>query len=182
METVSKKKVKLNRIQLLILYFFLFAFLGWVMETLYAIYNLGHFVKRGFLYGPICPIYGYGALILIIILSKYRKSSFKLFVYSIIIFTVFEYIVSFGLDALFGLKWWDYSERFLNLNGRISIFHSSAWGFIAILFINHIYPFVKKHVNIILAKIPHKIQIAIISVIGTVFIADTVLSCIRYII
>ncbi len=47
METVSKKKVKLNRIQLLILYFFLFAFLGWVMETLYAIYNLGHFVKRG---------------------------------------------------------------------------------------------------------------------------------------
>lgn len=57
METVSKKKVKLNRIQLLILYFFLFAFLGWVMETLYAIYNLGHFVKRGFLYGPICPIY-----------------------------------------------------------------------------------------------------------------------------
>ena len=63
METVSKKKVKLNRIQLLILYFFLFAFLGWVMETLYAIYNLGHFVKRGFLYGPICPIYGYGVLI-----------------------------------------------------------------------------------------------------------------------
>lgn len=47
METVSKKKVKLNRIQLLILYFFLFAFLGWVMETLYAIYNLGHFVKEG---------------------------------------------------------------------------------------------------------------------------------------
>lgn len=73
METVSKKKVKLNRIQLLILYFFLFAFLGWVMETLYAIYNLGHFVKRGFLYGPICPIYGYGALMLIIFFNKYQN-------------------------------------------------------------------------------------------------------------
>lgn len=73
METVSKKKVKLNRIQLLILYFFLFAFLGWVMETLYAIYNLGHFVKRGFLYGPICPIYGYGALMLIIFLINTKN-------------------------------------------------------------------------------------------------------------
>ena len=173
---------KLSRKCVYIIYFFLFAFMGWAMETFYCAYEMGYFSKRGFLYGPICPIYGYGALILIIILSKYRKGSFKLFFYSIIIFTVFEYIVSFGLDALFGLKWWDYSERFLNLNGRISIFHSFAWGFIAILFINHIYPFIKKHVNIILSKIPHKIQIAIISVIGTVLIADTVLSCIRYII
>ena len=65
MENTLKKKVKLNRFQILILYFLLFACIGWIMETLYAIYNLGHFVKRGFLYGPICPIYGYGALILI---------------------------------------------------------------------------------------------------------------------
>ncbi len=57
METVSKKKVKLNRIQLLILYFFLFAFLGWVMETLYAIYNLGHFVKKRVPIWSYLPLY-----------------------------------------------------------------------------------------------------------------------------
>ena len=72
MENTLKKKVKLNRFQILILYFLLFACIGWIMETLYAIYNLGHFVKRGFLYGPICPIYGYGALILIMFFYKYK--------------------------------------------------------------------------------------------------------------
>ena len=135
METVSKKKVKLNRIQLLILYFFLFAFLGWVMETLYAIYNLGHFVKRGFLYGPICPIYGYGALMLIIFFNKYKKHNFKLFIYSAVVFSAFEYFVSYILDAMFAMHWWDYTNEFFNLNGRISIFYSFAWGIIAILFI-----------------------------------------------
>lgn len=173
---------KLSRHYIYIIYFFIFAFLGWIMETFYCAYVMGYFSKRGFLYGPICPIYGYGALILIIILNKYRKNSIKLFFSSVAIFTFFEYIVSFGLDALFGLKWWDYSERFLNINGRISIFHAFAWGFIAILFINHLYPFIKKHVNLILAKIPHKIQVTAISTVLVVFIADTVLSCIRYII
>ena len=173
---------KLSRHCIYIIYFFTFAFLGWIMETFYCAYVMGYFSKRGFLYGPICPIYGYGALILIIILSKYRKNSIKLFFSSVAIFTFFEYIVSFGLDALFGLKWWDYSERFLNINGRISIFHAFAWGFIAILFINHLYPFIKKHVNLILAKIPHKIQVTAISTVLVVFIADTALSCIRYII
>ena len=119
---------KLSRHCIYIIYFFTFALLGWIMETFYCAYVMGYFSKRGFLYGPICPIYGYGALILIIILSKYRKNSIKLFFSSVAIFTFFEYIVSFGLDALFGLKWWDYSERFLNINGRISIFHAFAWG------------------------------------------------------
>ena len=73
--TSIKSKPKLNRVQICILYFFLFAFIGWLMETLYAIYNLGHFTKRGFLYGPICPIYGYGALMLILFLGKYRKNN-----------------------------------------------------------------------------------------------------------
>ena len=134
---------KLSRHYIYIIYFFTFALLGWIMETFYCAYVMGYFSKRGFLYGPICPIYGYGALILIIILSKYRKNSIKLFFSSVAIFTFFEYIVSFGLDALFVIK---------------------------------------KHVNLILAKIPHKIQVTAISTVLVVFIADTVLSCIRYII
>ena len=140
-----KKKVKLNRIQIFILYFFIFAFLGWLMETLYAIYNLGHFTKRGFLYGPICPIYGFGAL-----------------------------------DALFSMHWWDYTNEFFNLNGRISIFYSFAWGIIAIIFINHIYPFLKKRVNLILSKIPYRLQLCIVYVFTAIWGVDTVLSFIRY--
>lgn len=180
--TSIKSKPKLNRAQVCILYFFLFAFIGWLMETLYAIYNLGHFTKRGFLYGPICPIYGYGALILILFLGKYRKNNFKLFIYAAVLFSVFEYIASYALDALFSMHWWDYSNEFFNLNGRISIFYSFAWGIIAILVINFIYPFFKKKINIILSKIPYSIQITIVYVLFAIFVTDTVLSFIRYLV
>src|SRR5699024_7994651 len=108
-----------------------------------------HFTKRGFLFGPLCPIYGFGALILIMFFSTYKKHNLKLFFYAAIVFSVFEYLVSYGMEALFSLKWWDYTAEFMNLNGRISIFYSFAWGIIAILVINFIYPFFKKKVNLI---------------------------------
>ncbi len=177
----KSKKVKLNRKQILILYFFIFAFIGWIMETLYAIYNLGCFTKRGFLYGPICPIYGFGALILILFLAKYRKDNFKLFVYAVILFSTFEYFVSYGLDALFAMHWWDYTNDFFNLNGRISIFYSFSWGIIAIIFINHIYPFFKKKINLCLSKIPYSIQITAIYLLCFLWAIDTIVSFIRYI-
>ncbi len=174
------KKIKLNRIQTLIMYFFIFAFLGWVMETLYSIYSLGYFTKRGFLYGPICPIYGFGALMLILFLAKYRNNNLKLFIYAAIIFSAFEYVVSYGLDALFAMHWWDYTNEFFNLNGRISIFYSFAWGIIAIIFINHVYPFLKKKINLILAKIPYIVQVSVLYLLCGVWMVDTVASFIRY--
>lgn len=174
------QKLKLSRFELYVLYFFIFAFIGWLMETIYAIFTLGHFVKRGFLYGPICPIYGFGALMLILFLAKYRKNNLKLFLYAAIIFSAFEYVVSYGLDALFAMHWWDYTNEFFNLNGRITLSFSVAWGIIAILFINHIYPFLKKKVNLVLSKIPYGLQITIVRVFSLIFVIDTVSSFIRY--
>ncbi len=180
-EKVHKKELtKLNKFQTYTLYFFLFAFLGWCMETIYAIIVLGHFTKRGFLYGPLCPIYGYGALILIAFLGKYRNQAFKLFIYSAVIFSVFEYMASYVLEVLFHSYWWDYTNDFFNLNGRISIFYSLAWGIIAIIFVGHLYPFLKKKVNLVLSKIPYQIKIFLLYSICIIFIVDTILSCIRY--
>lgn len=175
------KQKKLSKLQNLILYFFIFAFLGWILETLYGFYELGHFTKRGFLYGPICPIYGYSAVILLTTLKKYKNNSIKLFLYSIVIFSAFEYAVSFMLDALFAAQWWDYTQDFFNLNGRISIFYSVAWGIIAILFINHIFPFVEKKVNSILNDVPFLLQSIVLNTLSIVFLVDTFLSCVRYI-
>ena len=132
------------------------------------------------MYGPICPIYGYGALILIMFFYRYKNHNFKLFIYAAVIFSVFEYSVSYILDAMFAMHWWDYTNEFFNLNGRISIFYSFAWGIIAILFINHIYPFFKKHVNIILSKIPYAMQIILLYTFLLLFIVDTIASCVRY--
>ena len=170
---------KLPRVYLYFIYFILFAFIGWLLETCFSFYALGHFTKRGFHYGPLCPIYGWGALILIMFFGRYRKNNLKLFIYAAIVFTAFEYLVSYGMEALFSLKWWDYTEEFMNLNGRVSIFYTFAWGIIAILFINFIYPFFKKKLNILLSKIPYKVQVTIVYILFTVFITDTVLSCIK---
>ena len=133
-----KNKKRLPRVYLYFIYFLVFAIIGWLIETAYSFYSLGHFTKRGFLYGPLCPIYGWGAIILIMFFSTYKKKNFKLFVYAAIIFSLFEYLVSFGMEALFSLKWWDYTNEFLNLNGRVSIFYSFAWGIIAAM---HLSPF-----------------------------------------
>ena len=97
-------KKKLPRIYLYFIYFLIFAIIGWLLETCFSFYSLGHFTKRGFLFGPLCPIYGWGALILIMFFSTYKKHNLKLFIYSALIFTVFEYLVSFGMEALFSLK------------------------------------------------------------------------------
>jgi len=179
-EILKKETKKLNKFQIYTLYLFIFSILGWCMETLYAFILSGHFVNRGFLYGPLCPIYGFGALILIIFLEKYKNNKFKLFTYAAIICSIFEYLVSYILEVLFHSYWWDYTNDFLNLNGRISIFYTLAWGVIAIIFIGYIYPFFKKKLDTILSKIPYKVKNAIINLTYIIFIIDIVLSCIKY--
>ena len=163
-----------------LLYFLIYACIGWLLETFYAVGTLGYFVKRGFLFGPLCPIYGFGGVILYSLLAKYKKSPLKLFFYSAIVFSAFEYVVSYCLDALFSMHWWDYTNEFFNLNGRISIFYSFAWGIIAIIFINHVYPFLKKKINLILAKIPYIIQCSTLYLLCLIWLVDTVASFIRY--
>jgi uncharacterized membrane protein len=154
--------------------------MGWLLETGYAFCTLGHFVKRGFLYGPLCPIYGYGAVILISCLQQYKTKPLKMFIYSSIIFSVFEYIAGFALEALFSLRWWDYTYDFMNLNGRISIFFAFAWGIIALIFINFVHPFFERKTNKILAKIPVKLQLAFLDIAFTILVVDTILSSIKY--
>lgn len=180
MEKLSKKETNILNIRFLLLYFFIYAILGWILETLYALETLGYFVKRGFLYGPICPIYGWGAVILISCLKKYKSKPLKLFICSAVIFSIFEYIAGFALDALFADKWWDYTTEFMNLNGRISLFFSFAWGFIALIFIHFVHPFVEKITKKILKKIPINIQIIFINIIVATWIVDTILSTLKY--
>lgn len=180
---IKEKEVKkLSSFNYIILLFFIYAFIGWLLETCYAIYNFGFFVKRGFLFGPICPIYGFGAVIMVKYLEKYKNNSLKLFLYSIVVFSVFEYLVSYALDALFSGKWWDYSNEFFNLNGRISIFYSSVWGIFAIMFVNHIHPFIKKYVYKILSKIPYYAQIFVLYLFTVIYFFDTALSIIKYLV
>ena len=170
------EKLSLKNFQSLTIYFIIYSFIGWVMESSYALYYTRHFVNRGFLFGPLCPLYGYGAIILILFFKNYKKHSLKLFFYASFIFSVFEYITSYVLDALFKLKWWDYTNDFLNINGRVSLFYSVIWGIAAILFLNHVHPFISKKVDKLIDKISDKYKIILVSIFIVLLISDTTLS------
>ena len=112
----------------------------------------GHFVKRGFLFGPICPIYGFGAVILLLVTQTMYKKPFQKFLIATIAFTVFEYIVSLVLEMLFGLRWWDYSNDFLNIQGRVSLLYSIFWGIAGVILLEKLHPFIQNKLQNITTK------------------------------
>ena len=155
-------------------YFIIYSFLGWLMEIIYVSLLNGHYTNRGFLFGPICPIYGYGIVILILLVSKYKNNIIKLFFSSFFILSILEYIVSFALETLFKEHWWQYESYLLDLNGRICLVHSVLWGILSIIFFKLIHPIVTKTIN----KLSNKIQYPIVTLLILVYIVDTSLSII----
>lgn len=108
--------------------FVIFGFCGWLWESvLYTILS-GKFENRGFLYGPLCPIYGFGANIAAALFGSYVGRPLKLFLVCMVSSAILEYLTSFVLEKFFGARWWDYSTIPLNLNGRICLSCSIAFG------------------------------------------------------
>lgn len=173
---------KLSTKEKLILYFIVYSFIGWCLETFYAFCVFGCFVKRGFLLGPVCPIYGFGAILLIINLSKIKKNNIIKFLVAMIVFSLFEFSASWMLETLFHQRWWDYSNAFLNVQGRICLSFSILWGIIGLLFINVIHPFISNHVEGKLKRKNTAIQRTIIYSIGFLMLIDMVASSIIHII
>lgn len=171
---------KLTQKQKLVLYFFIYSFLGWILETIYCIVTLGVFNKRGFLYGPVCPIYGFGAIILILCLNNIKTNTIGKFFIGMIAFTIFEYIVSLLLETLFGLRWWDYTNEALNFQGRVSLSFSIAWGIIGVIFVEKIHPFVKSKVKKITFLWSKKKFITIIIILVCIIVVDCIFSVLKY--
>ena len=104
-----------------ILIFFIFSFIGWLVEVLEGLINKRGFINRGFLVGPICPIYGVSCITMLIILNNYENDYIVLFVLGMLICTLIEYITSLILEKIFNTRWWDYSDHKINLNGRVCL-------------------------------------------------------------
>lgn len=111
-----------------LIYFFVFySFAGWCLEVLYYFKNERRFVNRGFLYGPFCPIYGFGVLFLVVFLDNYKHNIFALFFLACFFTTVLEYITGFVLEKAFKTKWWDYTDDPFNIHGRVCLLYSLLW-------------------------------------------------------
>lgn len=158
-------------------YFIIYSVIGYIIETLFGMVTKGVWESRqSFLYGPFCAIYGLGAVVMILALKYFNKNYNTLFIGGFIVGSIVEYIVSWYGDVFLNVKWWDYSDMPLNINGRICVFFSLFWGFLAIYLMAYANPRVDRLINRIKGKFALK-KLKVITMIIIVFMfVDCVLT------
>ena len=124
----------------LFLYFVLYSFLGWVMETCYCSLMEHRLVPRGFLYGPVCPIYGGGVTLMILFFTPLKKNLVLFYVVAVVVMTSWEYLVGWVLEVTTHVKYWDYSRYKFNLKGRVCLWVALTWGVLSYIVIFFIHP------------------------------------------
>ena len=162
----------IEKLSLLFLLFITYSFIGWCMEVGCKLVELKKFINRGFLIGPYCPIYGWGCILIIILLNKYTNDPLVLFIMAIVICSILEYFTSYFMEKLFKARWWDYSRRKFNINGRICLETMIPFGLLGCLIMYFVNPFFVS----IYSKIPSNILIIISSVLFTIFLTDNIIS------
>lgn len=151
-----------------ILYFFVYGVLGWCTEVAFAAWKEHRFVNRGFLNGPICPIYGIGVGVVVQFLSPYKSNLILLYITSVVLVTTLEWLTGFVLEKVFHNKWWDYSNMPLNLNGYVCLPFSLIWGVACVAIVDFIHPLIHGG----LTHIPFILGIILIVVFGAAVFAD----------
>ena len=136
----------------LIIYFFIYSFLGWISECIYCTIGNKKVVNRGFLNGPICPIYGFGATILIFTLKNKPQGIISLLICAIVLTSILEYVTGYILEKTLHTTWWDYSNKRFNIKGRICLKNSILFGIMSVVLMKIIQPEVVSFVENISTK------------------------------
>lgn len=156
-------------------YFVIYSLLGWLLESTYRTILEKKIINTGFLKGPFCPIYGFGAIIIIIFFSSFQDNVLALFLVSVIILSLWEYLVGVALEKMFKTKYWDYSNHKFNYKGRICLTNSIEWGILGVIFIKFIHPAIENLLNQVDSIY---INIAVIF-ISLILIIDAIISIIK---
>ncbi|MDR5658461.1 putative ABC transporter permease [Serpentinicella sp. ANB-PHB4] len=155
----------------LLFHFIIYAFLGWCIEVMYQYKKHRRFINRGFLYGPLCPIYGSGAVLLLFFLHDV-SSLFLLFIGGFLIATFLELITGYLLEVFFETRWWDYSNEKFNLWGYVSLKFSVYWGLLTIVFVKQVHPFIEY----LISYIPESLVSSIYTVFLIILSVDTTIT------
>jgi len=147
---------------------FVYGFFGWCSEVAFAAVKERKFVNRGFLNGPLCPIYGIGVTAIVTLMDAYMDNLLLLFLLSGILVTALEWVTGFLLEVLFHHKWWDYSKMPLNLNGYVCLPFSLLWGAACTLIVKYIHPLLWK----LLSLIPLWLGIFLLGVLSAALAVD----------
>ena len=155
-----------------ILYFFVYGFLGWCTEVIFAAFKQHRFVNRGFLNGPICPIYGVGVTLVIACLEAFQSNLLLLYISSVILVTVLEGVTGWAMDKLFHNKWRDYSKLPFNIGGYVCLLFSLIWGVACVFIVYFVHPLIHQ----VLSLIPHTAGIALIAILGIALLSDMIVT------
>ncbi len=155
-----------------VLLFFFYCFCGWVWESCYVSLRQRRWVNRGFLHGPLLPIYGSGAIIILFVTLPVENDLRLVWLLGMLAATVLEYVTGAVMERLFQVRYWDYSKQKFNLNGHICLSSSIAWGFFSILLVRFLHPPVGR----LLADVPAWLVDPAAIVLTAVFSADVVRS------
>lgn len=125
-------------------YFLIYSFIGWIIDTTYSSLKSKKFINRSFLTEPLSPIYGLSAIVIIITSYKFHENLILFFIVSSITSSVLEYFSSLFFDKIYHIKWWNYSKKPFNLNGRICLEYILYWGILSILILNTIHSYINQ--------------------------------------
>lgn len=159
--------------------FIIYAFLGWVLEVAFAAFRTGDFVNRGFLNGPVCPIYGCGVLLVVTVLSPLKGNLLLLFLGSFILTSAIEFVTGFLLEKLFHNKWWDYSEQRFNICGYVCLLFSVLWGLGCTFVLKVVHPVIYNLIRL-MPKLPGSILLSVFCVTFAVDVGITVASILKF--
>lgn len=159
-------------IRVYFLLYMIYSVLGWILEVTCKLFQYKRFINRGFLIGPYCPIYGFGAVIITIFLQKYLNDPITLFVMAILICSILEYFTSYFMEKFFNARWWDYSNYRFNINGRICLETTIPFGIFGSLIMYVSNPFLIKYIT----RVDNAILTIISSVIAIIFLVDNIVS------
>lgn len=164
----------IHEIEIYILLFFIYSFGGWLLESFGSIFNpkVKKFVNRGFLIGPYCPVYGVGVVLVSLLLKNYTTDIPVLFFLSILICGVLEYFTGYIMEKLFNARWWDYSQKKFNINGRVCLEMLVPFGIAATTILCIINPSLIKLIN----KLPNLAIHLITAILSIGYICDFVIS------
>ncbi len=155
-----------------ILLYFIYSFVGWFMETIGNLIINKKFINRGFLIGPVCPVYGTGAVLVTLLLNRFLDKPIVIFILAMIICAVVEYVTGYLMEKLFHARWWDYSNNKFNLNGRVCLFNLLLFGTGCLLLLLFVNPFFIRIINLV----PQTTQIIIIFILVVLYVIDLSIS------
>lgn len=155
-----------------LLFFFIYCFIGWIWESCYVSFEKRKWINRGFLRGPMLPIYGFGAIIILVATIPVKSNLILVFIFGMLAATILEYFTGVLMEKIFHVRYWDYSDEPFNFQGHICLLCSIAWGGFSILIIKVIHPPIEH----LILMIPDIISEVIILIILVLFTIDTVQS------